>query len=200
MNPHRKDANKSAPHESDIERAAHHALAHGDRNEVVGILYRGYGTRILRSCHAVVRDDALAEDVYQNVWIDVLEDLPKFDITATFLPWLHSIARHRALDELKMKGRRERRVMCTDPLPEKASPQRSSEDMVTQAWLTSEVEECLEDLPEELHQAVILRAFEGMSYPEMVALIGGTPAMLEARVRRGFILVRKCLNDRGIDL
>lgn len=198
---HRRQAHAEARQGPEIvEREARDALVNGEHQEVIRILVDGYGLDIYRSCLVLVRDAALAEDVQQEVFLDAYEALLQFDLEKRFLPWLRTIAIHRCLDELKVKRRRERRIVASDPLPDTTDLQRSSEEVLTYTWLAHALVECVDRLPQDMHDAVMLHFFEGMSYVDMAGVLKEPDTTLQARVKRCLIILRRCMHLRGIDV
>lgn len=64
-------------------------------------LYSKYGLRLSRLIVGIVRDEHLAEDVFQEAWMTVLLAIHSFDEKRSFEPWLCMIARNKARDKLR---------------------------------------------------------------------------------------------------
>src|SRR5262249_44019794 len=80
-------------------------VARGDVSAALRRLIQRYGDAVHRYCREALRDAALADDVHQQVFIEVFRDLPRFAGRAPVRIWLFAIARHRALDAIKARAR-----------------------------------------------------------------------------------------------
>src|ERR1043166_8997481 len=80
-------------------------VANQDMTGAIRQLMQRHGTSVYRYCREALRDDALAEDVQQQVFIAAFRDLPKFAGRSTVRTWLFAIARHRVLDAAKSRRR-----------------------------------------------------------------------------------------------
>jgi RNA polymerase sigma-70 factor (ECF subfamily) len=68
-------------------------------------LVRKYQDRLVRQASEVLRDRALAEDVVQETWLVVLENMGRFEGRSTLLTWLTGITLNRAKDMRRQRSR-----------------------------------------------------------------------------------------------
>src|ERR1043165_6248147 len=80
-------------------------IAAGDTRVVLRRLMDRHGDAVFRYCWAALRDRCLAEDVHQQVFIEVFRDLPGLAGRSTVRTWLFGSARHRVLDAAKARLR-----------------------------------------------------------------------------------------------
>lgn len=168
------------------------ALA-GDKN-AFGLLVSKYQRRIQRLIGRMVRDTDLVEDIAQETFIRAYRALPNFRGDAQFYTWLYRIAVNsakKALVELKR-----------DPLVFESSLASNAEDDETyrpgNELSTSETPEmvlaakeianvvnvALEQLPDDLRQAISLREIEGLSYEEIAGLMNCPIGTVRSRIFR----------------
>src|SRR6187455_1697326 len=69
------------------------------------ILMRRHNERVYRAARAILRDDAEAEDVMQQAYVNAYAHLRQFDRRARFSTWLTRIAVHEALARARRRGR-----------------------------------------------------------------------------------------------
>ena len=69
--------------------------------ELFEILMRRYNQRVYRAVRAIVRDDADAEDVLQQAYVNAYQHLPRFEERARFSTWLTRIAINEALARVR---------------------------------------------------------------------------------------------------
>ena len=109
-----------------------------------------------------------AEDLTQEIFLKVFRSLDKFHRDADFGTWLSSVARNYCIDRYRA-SKREREVLVEDALAydlapsPSGNPYRALEDRDRRSL----VRRGLEQLPQKLREAVILRDLQGLSYQEM---------------------------------
>jgi RNA polymerase sigma-70 factor, ECF subfamily len=137
--------------------------------------------------HAVARqilgDGATAEDVVQDVFLDLWRHPQRYDETlASLRRYLNLCARHRALDVLRSEHRRAgREARHTRMLP--APRQPSPGDEVAVADTASAVRAAVRALPPDQRQAVELAYFGGLSYRDVALRVGIAEGTAKSRVR-----------------
>lgn len=160
--------------------------------------------RVFRVVTSVLRcDRATAEDLSQEVFLRVHKGLPSFDGEARFATWLHTIAMNVAISEYRKRRalKRDRRTFSID------APLNGTEDLFFsppsrevdpgershQNEFLSRVRECVQQLPDEFRQAVILRDMEGLDYEEVGQVLGVPPGTVRSRIHRGRVLLQQML-------
>src|SRR5215469_12793380 len=79
-------------------------LRAGDRAAQTELVLR-YQDRLVRQASEVLRDQALAEDVVQETWLVVLENMERFEGCSSLLTWLTGITLNRAKDMRRKRSR-----------------------------------------------------------------------------------------------
>lgn len=92
----------SSEHEIELVRRAQQGDAQAFRE-----LVQQNQRRVFHACVAVVRSQADAEDITQEVFIRAYKNLSKFEGTAKFSTWLYRIARNASIDHLRKRARRD---------------------------------------------------------------------------------------------
>jgi RNA polymerase sigma factor (sigma-70 family) len=127
-----------------------------------------------------------AEDLTQEIFLKVFRSLEKFNRDADFSTWLSSVARNFCIDHYRA-GKREREVVVEDlvafDLAPAASgnPHRDLEDQDRRSFLRRG----LDQLPDKLREAVVLRDLQGLSYQEMADRLGLPEGTVKSRINRG---------------
>lgn len=126
-----------------------------------------------RLVYAIVRHEADARDVCQDIWLTVWRELPKFRGEARFTTWLHPIATRRSLDHLRKRRRWFDRFLPYDPgdtAVESAPEPTTTEDAGQQAEGSERkavLQAAIAALPPKLRAVLALREVEGLSYEEI---------------------------------
>jgi RNA polymerase sigma factor (sigma-70 family) len=180
-------------HDDDV--LAH--LTRGDNRAALTALMSRYGVPVYRFCAQMLRNEVLADDVHQQVFVQAYRDLPRFERRSALRTWLFGIARHRCLDAIKIEGRRGRRFPLDDePGADDGEIGPSVVERMAAAELAGALEHCLDELAPATKSAVLLRFREGLGFEEMAAMHDEKPGTLQARVARALPVLRKCLERR----
>ena len=151
------------------------AIARGLRRrdpDLLDCLIEQYQHRLLRYLVSLTADRAIAEDLFQETWIRVLERGHQYDGRHEFSTWLYTIARNLTIDHL----RRKRPAVSLDALMdaedsavpyEPASAGPSALDTVAQHEVAERVTAAMSGLPIEYRETVVLRFQEGLGLEEI---------------------------------
>jgi RNA polymerase sigma-70 factor (ECF subfamily) len=139
--------------------------------EALRVLIERYHDDLLRFLVRLTGDRHMAEDVFQDTWIQVAQSAPTFDIGRRFRPWLLTIGANKGRDALRRKMRR--------PALELSAPVGGSSDEGAttyvpgpdSALLRSEqerlVQQALDQLSEPLREILLLSYFQRLSYAQI---------------------------------
>jgi RNA polymerase sigma-70 factor (ECF subfamily) len=163
------------------------AAQNGDRH-AFGILYARYA-RIVHGILLSRVPPADAEDLLQDVFLQILPRLRSLRDISRFGGWLAAIARNRAIDfHRRAKANVELDEESTSPSsdsPSKSTPHHTAE---AQAVL-----DAILSLPEAYRETLLLRLVEGMTGPEIAARTGLTHGSVRVNLHRGMQQLRKIL-------
>jgi RNA polymerase sigma-70 factor (ECF subfamily) len=123
-----------------------------------------------------IAGDASADDLLQDVWIDVFADIARLKDAGAFTAWVYRIARHKAYAQA---NRRHRPTLQLDDLPagacDEAEPWESAEDAAL-------VRAGLDALPAEQREVLVLRFVEDMSYEQIATVIARPAGTVRSRI------------------
>ena len=146
----------------------------GDRS-AFDLLVAKYQHKILNLVMRYVKDQSEALDVAQEAFLKAYRAAPSFRGESAFYTWLYRIAINTAKNYLVAARRRPAAVDVdfADAEQFETLTKQSDIDTPERLALTEEigsaVESAIQDLPEELRTAILLREIEGMSYEEIAA-------------------------------
>ena len=153
------------------------------------LLVLKYQGRIAALVSRYVSDAGEVEDVTQEAFIKAYRALGKFRGDSAFYTWLYRIAANAAKNHLVAKGRRPGADATIEDaegfdegglLSESASP----EALAMGEELAEVVESALNELPEELKAALMLREFDGLSYDDIADVLGCPVGTVRSRIFR----------------
>ncbi len=164
----------------------------GDR-EAFAALVEKYKQPVTNLVARTIRDDAEAEDIAQNVFIQVHKSAARYHVSAKFTTWLFTIARNLCLNEIRRRSRhRTESLDATHPLdddqPAKQYPDAknsSPDDSALHGELALKIEEALAALPENQRTAIILFQRQEMSYDEIAEILDCSLSSTKSLIHRG---------------
>ncbi|MBX3229166.1 MAG: sigma-70 family RNA polymerase sigma factor, partial [Labilithrix sp.] len=165
----------------------------GNLRRAASSLVVAYGSDVLATCVAMVRDRSAAEDLTQDVFGDAIRGLASYRGDAAPRTWLLSIARNRCIDYLRARKR--------DPwggtLDEGAPDPDEHPDTTAfgSEWLAdrSLVLRALDALAEGDRALVVLRFKNGLDYDELAHAFGLREGTVRMRVSRALARMRQVL-------
>lgn len=179
------------------------AVVAGDE-QAFAALYDRYVNLVYSACLRVLADPHSAEDATQDIFVRLWRRPESFIAErGRFLSWLMSVSRNRAVDELRARGRRNRREVPppgleTDTIvPEAVDP---GPDPLRWSQLHEEqrlVRSALAELPVEQRRAIELAYFSGLTQQEISFRLHEPLGTVKTRIRLGMQKLRRSL-DHGI--
>jgi RNA polymerase sigma-70 factor (ECF subfamily) len=153
-------------------------------------LMRLHNRTLYRTARAIVRDDAEAEDVVQEAYIQGYRALSTFRGESKLSTWLVRITANEALMRCRRKLRRttSARDVETDQL---ISDERGPESDAERAQMRRLLETRIDALPDPFRTVFMLRAVEELSVEETAAALGIPEATVRSRYFRARGLLRK---------
>ena len=137
----------------------------GDEDAFTELVGR-YNARLLYFLRKLIAQRA--DDVLQDVWLDVFRQLPRLADPQAFRAWVYRIARDRAFGLLRKSHQAEQ------PLGETEVPDQSSDENGFDAEEAARIHAALDLLPPEQREVLVLRFIEAMSY-EAIARVTSQP-------------------------
>jgi RNA polymerase sigma-70 factor, ECF subfamily len=161
-------------------------------------LMRRHNSRLFRVARAIVKDDAAAEDVLQEAYLDAYRNMSQFRGDAQLSTWLVRIVANRALMRLR-QSKRERVVV---PMSHTASgapmdyPDPAAESpthAIQRAEIRRLLERRIDELPVTFRAVFVLREIEELSAEEVATCLGIPASTVRTRLFRARALLRQAL-------
>ena len=167
------------------------AIARGLRRRdplLLDRLIEQYHHRLLRYLVYLAGNRELAEDLFQETWIRVLERGHQYDGKHEFITWLYAVARNLTIDYLRKK-----RPVSLDGLmeDEEHSPVEPADtrplawEVVAQHEQAERISNALVGIPSDYRETVILRFREGLTLEEIATVTGVPVGTVKSRLYRG---------------
>ena len=122
-----------------------------------------HGTAVYRYCREELHDSGLADDVQQQIFVQLHRDMAAFAGRARFRTWLFAIARNRVRDAARSRRRAEAHFEH-DETADTPDPTADPCDRIDDARLLQALVACVEQLGEASRAAVLLRYQQGCTF------------------------------------
>jgi len=175
----------------DEERALLLAVAAGD-HRAFDLLHARFRTLVERYVRLHLADTWQAEEVVQDVFLEIWQIADRFDPAHSAIAWIRTIAQRRAIDRLrKHRADRDRdlRIGARDLEPIDHDGTDRAESVLDRAALHSAVRA----LPERQREAVVLRHLVGLTGPELAAVLAVPLGTAKTRARDGVRALRRVM-------
>ena len=176
----------------------------GDR-AAFATLYERTSSHLLGVVLRIQRDRAQAEDILQEVYVNVWRAAQSFDAAQSQpLTWLSSIARNRAIDSLRRTQTQPkfRSTISSTTLDEEtdvydtvASDAPGPLDLLSRASDARALSSCMQGLSAQQRQSVALAFFDGLSHAEVAERMHQPLGTVKSWVRRALITLKGCLES-----
>jgi RNA polymerase sigma-70 factor, ECF subfamily len=153
-----------------------------------------YGPR-LRFYLAKMAGDGVADDLLQDVWVNVFANIARLNDAGAFGGWVYRIARDKAYCEL----RRRRTPML--PFDEASIEAAIGEAEDETDWTAEDVERvraALDRLPPEQREVLVLQFVEDMNYEQIAALIACPVGTVRSRIHYAKRALRSALDESAV--
>ncbi len=160
-----------------------------------GILLEKHRSPVIHFLYRMVQNQAIAEELAQEVFLRVYRSRSTYEPTAKFTTWLFRIATHLALNSLrdgKNERTQERLDEHTGDMPVRQLP--DSKPSVEQAMLYQakfqEVRQAIAALPEKQRAAVLMHKYEEMEYSQIARVLNCSESAVKSLLFRAYESLR----------
>jgi RNA polymerase sigma-70 factor (ECF subfamily) len=154
-------------------------------------LYRRRHHDVYRFAFAMAKSRSFAQDVTQEVFLNVLENAARFDSAkGSVRAWLFGCARYVTLDRLRLERR------WTDAMPDDVAAPDGDEHLLADQRI-QRLHAALARLPVEYREALVLCELQELSYAETAAVLGCPVGTVRSRLHRGRVLLATMLDEEG---
>jgi len=180
-----------------------HLYVEGNTDALATLVNR-YKDRIYTSIYLLVKDKYMAEDLFQDVFIRIIDTLKggRYTDEGKFLPWALRIAHNMCVDHFR-KIKRSPSIKTSDDrdifeVLNFSEPSAETKMMQTQSH--ERVRKMIDMLPDDQREVIILRHYADLSFKEIAELTKCSINTALGRMRYGLINMRRMMTEKQIAL
>lgn len=176
----------------------------GDQNSLE-ILIQRHKSRVFSYILLIVKNQELAEDIFQETFIKVIRSLKrgKYTENGKFISWVLRISHNLIIDHFrkeKLKGTISNDKVGPDLFNSQKYADDTIEDQMVTAQILSEVKDLIQELPEDQQQVIYMRHYLGMSFKEIADQTDVSINTALGRMRYALINMRKLIEKKKLVL
>lgn len=159
-------------------------LKSGD-DHAFNFLLKEYKVKVFNTCINMVQDEADAEDVAQEVFMEVYKSVPKFRGDSSLSTWIYRISVNKSLMHIRKKNR----FKVLQPLSSISRDKEPSNfihpsTQIEQKEQTLALYSAINTLPEQQKAAYVLHNFEDLSYQKVAQVLNKSLSSVESLIFR----------------
>lgn len=165
-------------------------------------IYDRFGKKIFNTCLNHLQNTEEAEDITQEVFVEVFLSIHKFNQDSSLSTWIYRIAINKCIDQIRSKGRKKRFAFLTSLFNPQTGMELKNISSFDHPGMELEKKEdaqllfkAIQLLPENQRSAFILTQIEDHSQKEAAAILNITEKALESLIQRAKTNLRKHLQE-----
>ena len=176
----------------------------GDQNSLE-ILIQRHKSRVFSYILLIVKNQELAEDIFQETFIKVIRSLKRgrYIENGKFVSWVLRIAHNLIIDHFrkeKLKGTISNDSLDVDIFNSQKFSEDTIEDQLVYTQILSEVKDLIQELPEDQQQVIYMRHYMGLSFKEIADQTDVSINTALGRMRYALINLRKLIEKKKLTL
>lgn len=160
-----------------------HTYLETQANPCFRLLYERYAGKVYSKCLSLLKDEALAQDATQEIFMKIFTNLARFREQAKFSTWVYSITYNYCIDFLRR--RQKNKDLFSDEL-DKASdvPQEEVPDEALLAMEARQLKEVLERIPTGDKAILLMKYQDDMSIKDIADILDKTESAVKMKIKR----------------
>jgi RNA polymerase sigma-70 factor (ECF subfamily) len=176
------------------------------QTEAFGALVRRYERELYGYLRRYLGDASLAEDVFQNTFLQVYVKSGQYEAGRPVRPWLYTIATNQAIDALRRNGRhqalsldQQREELADGELSSLVETLESSApgplDAAQGQERNEKIRASVDRLPDFLRQVLLLAYYQGLKYREIADILGIPVGTVKSRLHAALVKLQEAWSE-----
>jgi RNA polymerase sigma-70 factor (ECF subfamily) len=176
------------------------------QTEAFGLLVRRYERELYGYLRRYLQDGSLAEDVFQNTFLQVYIKSGQYEAGRPVRPWLYTIATHQAIDALRRNSRHQ--AVSLDEVRDPSGTRPGEGDLATLLEMLEsrgpnpleaasaqerkeQVRASVDRLPDFLRQVLLLAYYQGLKYREIAEILEIPVGTVKSRLHAALVKLQE---------
>ena len=175
-------------------------IAHGDK-DALECFYEKYSTQVFSLARYMLKDEAIAEEIAQDVFLAVWQKAGTFKANrGSPKGWLMSIAHHRVIDHVRSAKRARASMdrMAQEMVSLEKLYQVRTEDEALRNIESQEIAKALQSIPEAQRTVILMSYFQGYSQSEISEILDQPLGTVKTRIRLGMQKLRSIFKNGAV--
>src|SRR5438034_5281455 len=186
--------------EQDADTALMLRVKQGDSAAFADLVNK-YKQPVMNVVYRMLRDATEAEDLAQNVFVQVYKSAHRYRASAKFSTWLFTMARNLCLNEIRRRSRHRAESLDATYPEQEDRPGRHFEDVkgfsppdaLLHEELEQKIQQALSELPDNQRIAILLCRQDELSYEDIARVLGCSLSATKSLIHRGRETLRQKL-------
>jgi len=172
-----------------------------EQTEAFGVLLRRYERELFGYLHRYLRNSSLAEDVFQNTFLQVFLKRKQYEAGRPVRPWLYTIATNQAIDFLRRQGRHQAVSLEQGEAAHEAASGGLLEtleghgpgplELASEEERRQRVRAGVDLLPDFLRQVLLLAYYQGLKYRDIADILNIPVGTVKSRLHAALVRLQE---------
>lgn len=168
-------------------------------------LIRRHKNKVFSYISLYIRDQALAEDIFQDTFLKVIQSVKsgRYSDNGKFISWVMRIAHNLIIDHfrrVKQMNTFSNDDYESDIFNSRKLTEANIEDVIIKRQIQKDIRKMISCLPDDQREVVILRHYSDLSFKEIADITGVSINTALGRMRYALINLRKIMEEKKISL
>lgn len=152
-------------------------------NPCFEVLYQRYGAKVYAKCLSMLKDEVMAQDATQEIFLKIFTNLSKFKEKSKFSTWVYSITYNYCIDFLRRR-KRMGNVFSDEMEQAPDIPDDEISDKVLLEIEIQQLKEILDNIPVGDKAVLLMKYQDEMSIKEIAAVLDKTESAVKMKIKR----------------
>ena len=168
------------------------------RQDYFSMLYRKYADKVYRKCITLLKDQGLAEDATQEIFVKIMLSLANFNEKAQFSTWVYSITYNFCIDIIRKQ--KKTKNLFVDDIERAPDVADEIPDEFLRSMEVKRLKIVLNTIPTDDHAILLMKYQDDMSIKDIAEGMGKTESAVKMKIKRAkekaqFVYKEKFKND-----
>lgn len=147
------------------------------------VLYSRYASKIYGKCLTILKDEAMAEDATQEIFMKIFLNLSRFEEKARFSTWIYSITYNYCIDYLRRK-QKHGNVFSDDEIEKAADVAEDVSDVALMELEVKQLRNILDEMPPGDRTILLMKYQDDMSIREIAEILNKSESAVKMKIKR----------------